>query len=209
MKRSVVLMIACLLSVSLAACSGVAPDTTQGAGNNPEGSVVSEEPEEKEAAKPSDDEDAESEEASPSISATVGEAVEVETKYGAVTVTVDGFEDSQEMRDEFAKYDKVDDGMRVGLLLLVVKNDSCEMNEYGTLFLDGDVYVEDSDGITINAMSGAYDYGQYEAAPGYAFDCEVGQTKRVAVPFQIPEGTSEVTVVLGDTRVPVSVTQGK
>lgn len=141
--------------------------------------------------------------------ATIGEVIPVSTDRGNFNVTINGFEDSQSMYDQFAQYEAIDDGLRIGLLLLTVENVTYDTGDYDTMFIEGDVYVEDSDGITINPMNGAYDYGQYEAAPGYAFDCVQGQTKRVAVPFQIPEGLTDVTVVIGDNVVPVQITQGQ
>lgn len=198
MKKTVIaVVLAVAVTVSVAACSG---ESTETGADQTETQVQQQE---------ESDSASEGQLSDISASAEVGEPISVSTGDGDLVITVEGFEDSQEAYEQYSEYGNIDEEMRVGFLLMLVENISYEENEYGTLFLDSVIYVKDSDGVTINPLSGGWDYGQYEAAPGYAFDCKAGQTKRVAVPFQIPEGTSSVTAVVDGTHVSIPVTEGR
>ena len=140
---------------------------------------------------------------------SVGDTIPVKTDRGDLNVTVDGFVRSASMTEQWERYNEIPDGSSLCELTMLVENVSYDSGQRSeSVFLDGYVYVNDPDGITINPQSSAWDYGQYEAAPGYSLTCSVGQKKRVAVPFIVSDSVSEVTVVTSDHEVVVPVTTG-
>lgn len=207
-KAIAIAALAVAVSVSAVACSG---ETVETATNQAETQTQQQEQSDviDGQAEESDSTSENRQQSDVPASVEVGEPISVSMGDGDLVITIEGFEDSQEAYDYYSEYGDIDEEMRMAFLLMRVENISYEANEYGTLFLDGIIYVEDSDGVTINPLNGGWDYGQYKVAPGYAFDCQVGQTKRVAVPFQVPEGTSSVTAVVDGTRVSIPVTEGR
>ena len=142
-------------------------------------------------------------------SASVGEAIPVSTDYGDLNVTIDGFMRSASVSERERERGDLPDGMSMCILTMLVENVSYDSSHGSdSVFLDGYIYVNDPDGITINAEGSAGDYGQYEAAPGYAFGCNIGQKKRIAVPFVVSDTVNEVTVVTDSHEIVVPVTNG-
>lgn len=136
--------------------------------------------------------------------AKVGETIPVTTKYGDLEITVNGFEISDYMTDQFARYDQVKDGLNVGLLLLTVKNVSYQYND-DYVSLSTDVYVNDGNGVSMTPMSSSLDYGEYKGAAGAYFECREGQSVYVAVLYQLDPSTTEVVANIGGTQVTVPV----
>jgi hypothetical protein len=142
--------------------------------------------------------------------AAVGDVVAVSTEYGDVNVTIDGFETSQSMTDDFRSYGEITDSEVVGVLMLVLENVSFDdgYNE-GFVALDEVFRVEDPDGISVSYMNSGYDYGQYKCAAGAFAECAIGETARFAIMYAMSPSITQVTVVFPDvnTTVPVSVGQ--
>lgn len=139
--------------------------------------------------------------------AEVGDPVIYECNDGGnIIITAEGFERSQTMTDEFRSYGQVDDGYSVALLLLMIENESeSGFEEYGTL---ARAWLEDADGVTLNPLSSGLDYGEYKSAPGFAFAVALGQTIRIAVPYQVPDGDTEFNLVIDETDVSLTLTEG-
>lgn len=203
MKREVVAA-AMVATLALVGCSGA---NTQA--QSDQATVVTEENGGAEVEEDKVEEDA-TQAATEREKANVGDTIPVKTDRGDLNVTVDGFVRSASQTEQWKRYNDVPDGTSLCELTMLVENVSYDNGQGSdTVFLDGYVYVNDPDGITINAEGSAWDYGQYEAAPGYAFGCNVGQKKRVAVPFMVSDSISEVTVVTDDYEVVVPVTAGE
>lgn len=141
--------------------------------------------------------------------AQVGERVTYvsATGDGEFGVAVDGLERSQDMTEDFRSYDQVSDGYSVCLLMLTIENVSAEMEPGDQTYLSK-MWLEDSEGVTMNPMSIATDYGEYAASADGYFSALEGQTVRIAIPYQIPEGETEFTVMIDGTSVPVSLVEG-
>lgn len=141
--------------------------------------------------------------------ATVGEKVPYESARGAgeFTVTVDGLERSQEGTDRYKEYGNITDGYSVCYLLVKIEDVSVETDpNEGTIL--SKLWLEDADGVTLSPMGSANGYGEYASAPGGLFMISVGQTKAVAIPYAIQDGTEGFTVVIDGTEVPVEMTEG-
>lgn len=142
--------------------------------------------------------------------AGVGDAVDVTTEHGDLRVTVDGFETSERLRQEESTFNGMSDGETIGVLKLLVENVSYnDQYNKGSVSLEECMRITGSDGVTINPMSSASEYGQYAAAAGAFFDCDEGEKVRVAVWYQMDASIDEVTVMLHDPRTTVTVQVGR
>lgn len=137
--------------------------------------------------------------------AEVGDAVDAKTKSGDLRLTVEGFETSEELRQQEATYNRVADGETIGVLKLLVENVSYDDGS-GFVQLDSALRVTDPDGVTMTPMSSAWPYGQYEAAAGAVIECAVGETKRVAVQYLMDTSTEGVTIVISSPKTEVRAT---
>lgn len=142
--------------------------------------------------------------------AKVGESISLTSDYGDMNITVDGFEISDEMTDQFLQYGDVSEGNKVGLLLLVVENVSYSDPYNDGILLDPTVYVNDEEGISLTVMNSSLNYGKYMgAAGGFAPGINEGQSKRVAILYQVDPEIENVEVHVADTVVDCPVTVGE
>lgn len=142
--------------------------------------------------------------------AKVGESISLTSDYGDMNITVDGFEISDEMTDQFSQYGDVSEGNKVGLLLLVVENVSYSDPYNDGILLDPTVYVNDEEGISLTVMNSSLNYGKYMgAAGGFAPGITEGQSKRVAILYQVDPEIENVEVHVADTVVDCPVTVGE
>lgn len=134
--------------------------------------------------------------------ASIGEAIGVETEYGDVSITVEGFASDTAINDQYAQY--LGEGMVVGMLLALVENVSYEWHE-SSVDLDDYMRVEDQDGVSISDFGLSPSFNEYKGYPGRYFECQIGEKKRVAMCFEMPVTTQSVTAVFGDVRVPIEI----
>ncbi len=136
-------------------------------------------------------------------SANLGDSIAVSTDKGDYNVVVNGFSTSKKMTEEKAKQGDLSDGEATGLLLLTVENVSYnDADISGSIELEPDVSVVDSEGVTLHAENWSLDYGKYDgAAGGYVLNVKQGQTKRVAVFYSVDASETTVDVVVGNSII--------
>ena len=136
--------------------------------------------------------------------AKVGEPIDYAANAGGTfVVTADGFEWSAEA----ASMGGVPDGYLECYLLLTVENADVDTTDNPYIRL-GRMWLEDADGVTVEPANSGFNYGEYGAAPGGRFDILPGQTVRIAIPYQLPDGGTDYTLVVDGTRVPLTLVEG-
>ena len=140
--------------------------------------------------------------------AAMGEQISYASNLGGTfVITVDGFERSQESTDWAKEFDSIDDGYAEYYLLLTVENvdvavDPSQPSGFGRIWL------EDSDGVTVNPASVGFSYGDYGNAADFTFFISEGQTIKIDVPYQLVDGSDGYTLVVDGVRVPLTISEG-
>ena len=136
--------------------------------------------------------------------AEVGEPIDYAANTGGTfVVTADGFERSAEA----ASMGGVPDGYLECYLLLTVENAGVDTSSNPYIEL-GRMWLEDADGVTVEPANSGFNYGEYGAAPGACFDILPDQTVRIAIPYQLPDGGTDYTLVVDGTSVPLTLVEG-
>lgn len=142
--------------------------------------------------------------------ANVGDAVEVKSKLGKLTITVEGCDASQSLTQLYqGGSEEIADGNVVCALMLIVGNESVEDPDGndGFDYTQAGIDFTTPDGVSVTPFSSGYDYKGYgDALAGYML-ANKGQTDREAVFFQVPDSTQEIIAKLGDTDVTVPITR--
>lgn len=142
--------------------------------------------------------------------ANVGDAVEVKSKLGKLTITVEGCDASQSLTQKYhGGSEEIADGNVVCALMLVVGNESVKdpNGNDGFEYTQAGIDFTTPDGVSVTPFSSGYDYKGYgDALAGYML-ANKGQTDREAVFFQVPDSTQEIIAKLGDTDVTVPITR--
>lgn len=142
--------------------------------------------------------------------ANVGDAVEVKSKLGKLTITVEGCDASQWLTQQYQDgSEEIADGNVVCALMLIVGNESVKdpNGNNGFDYTQAGIDFTTPDGVSVTPFSSGYDYKGYgDALAGYML-ANKGQTDREAVFFQVPDSTQEIIVKLGDTDVTVPITR--
>lgn len=142
--------------------------------------------------------------------ANVGDAVEVKSKLGKLTITVEGCDASQSLTQQYqGGSEEIADGNVVCSLMLIVGNESVEdpNGNDGFEYTQAGIDFTTPDGVSVTPFSSGYDYKGYgDALAGYML-ANKGQTDREAVFFQVPDSTQEILAKLGDTDVTVPITR--
>lgn len=142
--------------------------------------------------------------------ANVGDAVEVKSKLGKLTITVEGCDASQSLTQKYqGGSEEIADGNVVCALMLIVGNESVEdpNGNDGFDYTQAGIDFTTPDGVSVTPFSSGYDYKGYgDALAGYML-ANKGQTDREAVFFQVPDYTQEIIAKLGDTDVIVPITR--
>lgn len=142
--------------------------------------------------------------------ANVGDAVEVKSKLGKLTITVEGCDASQSLTQQYqGGSEEIADGNVVCALMLIVGNESVEDPDGndGFDYTQAGIDFTTPDGVSVTPFSSGYDYKGYgDALAGYML-ANKGQTDREAVFFQVPDSTQEIIAKLGDTDVTVPITR--
>lgn len=140
--------------------------------------------------------------------ANVGDAVEVKSKLGKLTITVEGCDASQSLTQLYQDgSEEIADGNVVCALMLIVGNESVEDPDGndGFEYTQAGIDFTTPDGVSVTPFSSGYDYKGYgDALAGYML-ANKGQTDREAVFFQVPDSTQEIIAKLGDTDVTVPI----
>lgn len=140
--------------------------------------------------------------------ANVGDAVEVKSKLGKLTITVEGCDASQSLTQLYqGGSEEIADGNVVCALMLIVGNESVEDPDGndGFDYTQAGIDFTTPDGVSVTPFSSGYDYKGYgDALAGYML-ANKGQTDREAVFFQVPDSTQEIIAKLGDTDVTVPI----
>lgn len=140
--------------------------------------------------------------------ANVGDAVEVKSKLGKLTITVEGCDASQSLTQQYqGGSEEIADGNVVCALMLIVGNESVEDPDGndGFDYTQAGIDFTTPDGVSVTPFSSGYDYKGYgDALAGYML-ANKGQTDREAVFFQVPDSTQEIIAKLGDTNVTVPI----
>ncbi len=142
--------------------------------------------------------------------ANVGDAVEVKSKLGKLTITVEGCDASQSLTQQYqGGLEEIADGNVVCALMLIVGNESVKdpNGNNGFDYTQAGIDFTTPDGVSVTPFSSGYDYKGYgDALAGYML-ANKGQTDREAVFFQVPDSTQEIIAKLGDTDVTVPITR--
>lgn len=142
--------------------------------------------------------------------ANVGDAVEVKSKLGKLTITVEGCDASQSLTQQYqGGSEEIADGNVVCALMLIVGNESVKDPDGndGFNYNQAGIDFTTPDGVSVTPFSSGYDYKGYgDALAGYML-ANKGQTDREAVFFQVPDSTQEIIAKLGDTDVTVPITR--
>lgn len=142
--------------------------------------------------------------------ANVGDAVEVKSKLGKLTITVEGCDASQSLTQQYQDgSEEIADGNVVCALMLIVGNESVKDPDGndGFNYTQAGIDFTTPDGVSVTPFSSGYDYKGYgDALAGYML-ANKGQTDREAVFFQVPDSTQEIIAKLGDTDVTVPITR--
>lgn len=142
--------------------------------------------------------------------ANVGDAVEVKSKLGKLTITVEGCDASQSLTQKYqGGSEEIADSNVVCALMLIVGNESVEDPDGndGFNYTQAGIDFTTPDGVSVTPFSSGYDYKGYgDALAGYML-ANKGQTDREAVFFQVPDSTQEIIAKLGDTDVTVPITR--
>lgn len=142
--------------------------------------------------------------------ANVGDAVEVKSKLGKLTITVEGCDASQSLTQKYqGGSEEIADGNVVCALMLIVGNESVKDPDGNDRFnyTQAGIDFTTPDGVSVTPFSSGYDYKGYgDALAGYML-ANKGQTDREAVFFQVPDSTQEIIAKLGDTDVTVPITR--
>lgn len=140
--------------------------------------------------------------------ANVGDAVEVKSKLGKLTITVEGCDASQSLTQKYqGGSEEIADGNVVCALMLIVGNESVKdpNGNDGFEYKQAGIDFTTPDGVSVTPFSSGYDYKGYgDALAGYML-ANKGQTDREAVFFQVPDSTKEIIAKLGDTDVTVPI----
>ena len=140
--------------------------------------------------------------------ANVGDAVEVKSKLGKLTITVEGCDASQSLTQQYqGGSEEIADGNVVCALMLIVGNESVKDPDGndGFNYTQAGIDFTTPDGVSVTPFSSGYDYKGYgDALAGYML-ANKGQTDREAVFFQVPDSTQEIIAKLGDTDVTVPI----
>lgn len=141
--------------------------------------------------------------------ANVGDAVEVKSKLGKLTITVEGCDASQSLTQQYqGGSEEIADGNVVCALMLIVGNESVKDPDGndGFDYTQAGIDFTTPDGVSVTPFCSGYDYKGYgDALAGYML-ANKGQTDREAVFFQVPDSTQEIIAKLGDTDVAVPIT---
>lgn len=142
--------------------------------------------------------------------ANVGDAVEVKSKLGKLTITVEGCDASQSLTQQYqGGSEEIADGNVVCALMLIVGNESVKDPDGndGFNYTQAGIDFTTPDGVSVTPFSSGYDYKGYgDALAGYML-ANKGQTDREAVFFQVPDSTQEIIAKLGDMDVTVPITR--
>lgn len=142
--------------------------------------------------------------------ANVGDAVEVKSKLGKLTITVEGCDASQSLTQQYQDgSEEIADGNVVCALMLIVGNESVKDPDGndGFDYTQAGIDFTTPDGVSVTPFCSGYDYKGYgDALAGYML-ANKGQTDREAVFFQVPDSTQEIIAKLGDTDVTVPITR--
>lgn len=141
--------------------------------------------------------------------ASVGDPIAYHANAGGdFIITVDGFERSQESTDWALQFGDIAENQCEAYLMLTVENQGVDISANNWLVQLGRVWLEDADGVTVNPANEGFSYGEYGNACDFIFEIHDGQTVKIAVPFQLPEGETEYELVVEDSRVPLTLTEG-
>lgn len=142
--------------------------------------------------------------------ANVGDAVEVKSKLGKLTITVEGCDASQSLTQQYQDgSEEIADGNVVCALMLIVGNESVKDPDGndGFEYTQAGIDFTTPDGVSVSPFSSGSDYKGYACALGGWMNAQKGQTDREAVFFQVPDSTQEIIAKLGDTDVTVPITR--
>lgn len=140
--------------------------------------------------------------------ANVGDAVEVKSKLGKLTITVEGCDASQSLTQQYQDgSEEIADGNVVCALMLIVGNESVKDpdDNDGFEYMQAGIDFTTPDGVSVSPFSSGSDYKGYACALGGWMNAQKGQTDREAVFFQVPDSTQEIIAKLGDTDVTVPI----
>lgn len=143
------------------------------------------------------------------VEKSVGDEFSVSTKKGDVNITVDGFEISQALTDEFHSYTQIDADHSCGVLMLTLENVSYEDSSIGIdgyVDLDKVMSIRDPEGVSLAPISTGDVYGDYEASAGGYIECAEGEKVRVAVCYSVDPSLESIDAVMSDDSAIVHVT---
>ena len=136
----------------------------------------------------------------------VGQKVKLETEKGDVELSPDGFTRTKEDVSGLKELGVISESQTVGYLLFTINNVSRPEGDGYADYMRFDelATVEDSSGITLDAFDYSGDYPGYTGVGAGVFGVysgstiDVGQSKRMCVPYLIESATQEVRVVFNN-----------
>lgn len=143
----------------------------------------------------------------------VGQKVKLNTEKGDVELSLDGFARTKEDISGLKELGIVSESQTVGYLLFTISNISRPIGEDYADYMRFDelATVEDPSGITLDAFDYSGDYPGYSGVGAGVFGVysdstvDVGQSKRMCVPYLIDSSTQEVMVAFNNDEQSILV----
>ena len=125
---------------------------------------------------------------------------------GKMDVTVEGFAIRPEDTVALQQFGEAGDDQECGYLLLIVKNISHPVSDdySGHIRFDEIGTISDEEGVQRTSSDSSLKYPGYECGGGAAFgvypgsDVQIGETKRISIPYVVNKSTNTVRVQMND-----------
>lgn len=137
---------------------------------------------------------------------SLSKAVKIDTSKGQVEVTVEGFAIRPEDTVALQQFGEAGDDQECGYLLLIVKDISHPVSDdySGHIRFDEIGTISDEEGVQRTSSDSSLKYPGYECGGGAAFgvypgsDVQIGETKRISIPYVVNKSTNTVRVQMND-----------
>lgn len=134
----------------------------------------------------------------------VGEPIDT----GSAIITIEALEHSKSNEDIYRDWGDVRDDEIVLMLTATFKNISmsADMSD-GSLYIDDLIRLKDDQGVTATSVMSSTSYGMYDVVTGSTLDCPIGEAKHVAIPYIVPSDIPSWSAQVGNTNVPLTITE--
>lgn len=138
--------------------------------------------------------------------ASIGDTIEVQTKYGDLAVTVEGFETNSAYTEEYQDRTWFGSGNTFCALLLTVENKSYQSGSSNAVKI-GDYISATIDGASIAPLDTGNPYDSYtNALNGWLNEFPTGSKVKCVLTYALRDVPTQVVAKVGDTEVTMDVT---